>query len=225
MKILSFSVLTFLLAFGLYSFTQLGQDKEEGQVSYADFLAQFEQQALPLTLNHDQFSSRVEQEKYERDLWEKLPGKRLNRAFSAFIPGLDDGMMSRMGPDRYQAQGILAQTQNYDLLLYAVLPPFRANERWVLAAYSKKGELIDEMMVATNRYGKQVGATISEDCSITLQEWDRELEDERYSYKETNSKRFVVADNGEFVQTLGAEVDRQPQRRELQQVQERFGMR
>ncbi|WCL81316.1 hypothetical protein PPO43_15175 [Saprospira sp. CCB-QB6] len=225
MKILSFSALALLLAFGLYSFNQMGQDKEEGQVSYADFLAQFEQQALPLALNHDQFSSHAEQQNYERDLWEKLPGKRLNREFSAFIPGLDDGMMSRMGPDRYQAQGILAQTKNYDLLLYAVLPPFRANERWVLAAYSKKGELIDEMMVATNRYGKQVGAVISEDCSIILQEWDRALEDDIYHYKETDSKRFVVADNGEFVQTLGTEVDRQPRKRQLQQVQESFGMR
>jgi len=225
MKILSFSALALLFAFGLYSFSQLGQDKEEGRANYAKFLAQFEEQPLPLKLNQEKIESEIEQRQYQRDLWQNISGKRLGREFSAFIPGLDDGMMSRMGPDRYQSQALVAQTENYDLLLYAVLPPFRANERWVLAAYSKKGELIDEMMVAANRYQKQVGALITEDGAIVLTEWKRELEDKRYSYTEADSKRFVVADNGEFVQQLGNELDRQPRKQELQEVQQSFGMR
>lgn len=225
MKILSLSALALLFAFGLYSFSQLGQDKEEGRANYAKFLAQFEEQALPLQLNQNQWESSEAQQEYERDLWQNISGKRLGREFSAFIPGLDDGMMSRMGPDRYQSQALVAQTENYDLLLYAILPPFRANERWILAAYSKKGELIDEMMVATNRYQKQVGALIAEDGAIVLTEWNRKLENERYSYTEADSKRFVVADNGDFVQQLGNELDRQPRKQELQQVQQSFGMR
>lgn len=203
MKKVYFPSLLLACCFLLYAFTAWPEKKEKVELNYQDFLALFEKKPYPIVVNYEKFETEKSRKTFQDELWKTIDGQWIKPVFAPFIPELKDGMFTREGPARFQSQALLAQTDNYDLLLYAVMPPWRSSEKWLLASYSKKGELLAELPIALNAEHEQLGAILSEDGSLMIQQWKIEIEKGVLQYKEVDFKRFIVQEDGRFRQTFG----------------------
>jgi hypothetical protein len=231
MKILKFAFAAVLLM-GLSSFVLVSSfHKEEkaappiDQKLYHKFLAKFEKAELPYTLSPEKAKTVGEYFDLQQKAVPFNEEKHLGREFSDILPAIARGMMSRMGPDDYQAEVLLAASKHFNALIYSRTPAFREGQTYFVATFDADGHKIDEIAISASYYRTFKEATIDEDLNISMRTYevegmDGEEEDElRYQLKE--SKDYAISPNGTIVET-SSDLPEKSLNKQLQQKQD-FG--
>jgi hypothetical protein len=140
MKLLKIS---FILAFvsSMCSFAYYSAH-EDGQVRlYKKFLSEFKQVDIPSTIALKAYIVTDKSNPKKEVVFGK--GKRLTNDYVSFIPGIDRGMMSRMGPSTYRAEAALATSGKYSAVIYSKALPFDGGAKsYILATFDDKGKNI-----------------------------------------------------------------------------------
>jgi hypothetical protein len=157
-----------LCSFAYYS----AQDDSREQL-YKEFLSQFEQVDLPskITLEAYIVTNEMKPAKRKKQL-EKAKSeaevlKVLTKEYAPFIPEIEYGMMSRMGPSTYKAELALATTGKYSAVIYSKSRSFDGGAKsYVLATFDGHGTPIETQYLGYSDLEEKVELTISKKMEL-----------------------------------------------------------
>jgi len=205
MKNLTMALLA-VTTIALCSFAYMNVNSETNKVKpkvYKKFLSNFDQVNFPFTVGDKQPSTFAELEELEYQI--SPDDKYLGSEFDAIIPEMQNGRYSRMGPDDFAAEVMLASTKKFDAIIYSRMPSFRGGKTYYVATFDKAGKMISKVNVARTGYGQFEEARVTKDLSIEidsytiesdeLQEGDTEI---AYHLKET--REIFIAPSGNIIE-------------------------
>jgi hypothetical protein len=131
--------------------------------SFRDFLGQFPKVKLPYSIKLDEERMKVEQVG-------RKDTKPLSFDYGEYVPGLTRGMVSRLGPDDYYPEALLAQNDRYTAVVYYAVSGFRGAIRYYLATYDSKGNEISryQLMIYHSGSGYDREAKIDKDLNVFI---------------------------------------------------------
>lgn len=188
-----------LCSFAYYSASEDGREQ-----LYKKFLGEFEQINLPssLTLRANIITDKTKSTDH-KERTEKLEpkigtSKILGKEYVSFIPGIERGMISRMGPNRYKAELALATSGKYSAVIYSESRAFDGVGRsFILATFDAKGQSIGTHNLAYVDLEQEAEVTISEKMEFTLK--TLLIKEDVKSYKEEATKKVFITPKGEIM--------------------------
>jgi hypothetical protein len=191
---------------------------------YAKYLENFKKVELPYTIEKNHSLAPIEPSANVA-----LKSKSLGYEYADFIPELAHGSYSRMGPDHFDADALVAQTEEFNAVVYMETPAYafrrgmtlkksdsekpqrskiededkHVNRTFILSTIDKKGNLISKQNIAfqhgSNEYQT---ATINRDLSIKIDTYRKDANGKNQLQNTYNL--YVQADgrlmrNGEYV--------------------------
>jgi hypothetical protein len=181
--------------------------------NYKNFLEKFDKVELPHKIAVKRFKTReayyksVDSEDNRGD-----SKKYLSSEYADILPDISRGMMSRMGPDDYEAEVMLASTKHFDAVIFSRIPSFRGSKTYYVATFDKNGKMLSKMTVASGGYSSIEDCKISKDLVINVDKYkieglngDEEKADLKYVY--TSSKEYMISDAGNIVDTAVKKTD------------------
>lgn len=209
-------LITFLAVFSpiskmVNSEVEVEMTAEMKSKKFKEFLSNFQDIALPYEVNQDNFANYMTDEKHNIYNSEN----RISKDFKAFIPELG-ARFSRMGPDIYMYEAVLANNSNHAAVIYSVHAPYRDYPSYVLATYTAEGELISETVFANRAYDNLIIGHIDAQKHITIKTYEFGYDDEGVQYeapvpadklKLKNVATLKVGKNGKVEDTSTAFVD------------------
>lgn len=178
---------------------------------FKEFLANFQEMALPYEVNQDNFADYMTTQK--NDIYNSE--NRISKDFKSFIPDLG-AKFSRMGPDIYMYEAVLANDNNHAAVIYSVHAPYRDYPSYILATYTASGKLISETTFAHRSYDQLIVGNIDAQKHITIKTYEFGYEDEGVQYEKPvpadklklkNVATLKVAKSGKVEDTSTAYVD------------------
>lgn len=188
-----------LCSFAYYSANEDGRER-----LYKNFLSEFEQVDLPstLTLEAHIVTNEMKPEKRKKQL-EKLESKAelskvLTKEYATFIPGIERGMMSRMGPSTYKAELALATSGKYSAVIYSESRSFDGGAKsFILATFDGNGEPIGTRYLGYSDLEEQTELTVSEKMELTVKHLT--IDGDEKEYDEEGTKRMFITPKGEIL--------------------------
>ena len=108
------------------------------QKQFKRFINNFEAIALPYNVTQSDFTEYMVERKngaiYSHE-------NRISNDYKAFVPGLES-RFSRMGPNVYLYEAVLANKSNYATVIYSSHAPYRDYPEYLLVSYDSKGNII-----------------------------------------------------------------------------------
>lgn len=209
MKILKIA-LAAVVVFGLSSFVLVQNFNTEenppiDQKLYQKFLTKFDQVDLPHTIAPEKAKTVGEYFELQQKGIPFDSEKHLGREYSEILPAIFSGMRSRMGPDDFQAEALLASEKHFEALIYSRTPSFREGKTYYVATFDKKGKKVDEISVSGSYYRDMSQATIDKDLNISMQNYEvkgMDGDDEDVlEYILKSSQSYSISPNGSIVKT------------------------
>lgn len=172
----------------LSSFMALNHNPEELPVDkalYAKFLGNFEKKELPYSIQFERPKTEADVEKmygWNNDR-EKGYGNELGFEFAQFIPSLERGYMSRMGPDEFYADALLASNDKFSAVIYKRKPNYQNHiTTYTLATFDAQGKMISQRTIASCYADYFEEPTITKDLAIKIEHFKANyLEDAKKS--------------------------------------------
>jgi hypothetical protein len=190
--ILPFAAIALFFSFSIVSNNT--NSKLPIEKNYQNFLAKFEKVSLPYALT---IEPSVEFDIEDSDKF--YAEKYLGFEFGEILPDIKKGMMSRMGPDDYAAEVLIASKSKFDVLIYSRNPSFREHKTYILATFDKKGKLISKQHIAGKNYSYTESCIISNDLKVKISKEANSQSDEKQSNSIVSAKNFEIKDNGDIV--------------------------
>ncbi len=217
MKTLKFALLA-SVAVAFCSFALFQNTKKDLGVSpqvYKKFLSKFEKVELPHVIGEDVPKTYEKLKKRENNYETSDAKKRLDREFGEIIPDISRGYYSRMGPDEYEAEVLLARTDKFDIIVYSRFPSFRSGKTYYVATFSKEGtEIARQVIASTNyNYSRIQKATIDKELNIKVEDF---VTSDKFDvnnkgkiiYNLDKSKQFSISPAGNIIESKMQEVDK-----------------
>lgn len=180
---------------------------ENNKTSFEKFLNKFPEANLPYAVDMEALAIDQLDPEDAPDLDE---ASLLGDEFGTILPAIEHRKFSRMGPDDFHAEAILASTDDFHILTYSRKHPFSFyTGSHVLAVFSRSGKLLDELSFAYS-YGRDGGMTGSIDQSFTIEIseketiWSKDVDKFGYEdnkverYKTVSSKFYTIDKDGKF---------------------------
>lgn len=193
------ALVTSLCSFAYYSAQDDGRER-----LYKDFLSKFEQVNLPSTLTLESYivTNEMEPEERKKQL-EKSESKEelskvLGKDYATFIPGIDRGMMSRMGPSTYKAELALATSGKYSAVIYSESRSFDGGAKsFILATFDGNGAPVGTQYLAYVDLERGAKLTISKKMELTVKELI--VKGAGHKYNEKGTKKMFITPKGEIL--------------------------
>ena len=122
--------------------------------SFKKFVALFPSKEMPYKIGANEMNGWIEQRKNKANTAFAKPKQQAETAhiteeFDAFVPEVKGGMFSRMGPDIFTPEAVLANNAKHVVLLYSRSRGYSERKgAQYLAVFSPKGKRLSEMLVA-----------------------------------------------------------------------------
>jgi len=134
------------------------------KVLYQRYLDKFKAVKLPLVIDNKYIASGIKTR------------PELGNEFKTFIPSLARGYMSRMGPDDFSADVIIARSKTFNAVLYVQTPSYGDNTSIILSTLDADGNLIAQETVAYMYDDKSYQtAIVNPDLSIDSKNYEDAL--------------------------------------------------
>lgn len=201
-KIAIFSLLTVgLCSFALFNTTS-SEDLPVDQALYKKFLKTFDKVELPYKISFDK--PKTEKELEKSNSWENRKaekGNDLDYEFAKFIPAIKRGYMSRMGPDDYKSDALVAENDQFSAIIYKKRPNYSSNfTSYVLATFNSSGKLISERTVAYRNADYYEEPTIDKDLNIKVAHYKANYgKNEKISYDLEKMEEMTISKYGEII--------------------------
>ncbi len=208
MKLMKFALPLFAIA-ALCSFALIKSNDSKLPIdkTYKNFLEKFDKVELPHKITAKRFkTSEAYFKSVDSDDNRGERKKYLSSEYADILPEISRGMMSRMGPDDYQAEVLLATTKHFDALIFSRIPSFRGNKTYYVATFDKNGKMLSKMAVASFGYTSIEDCKISKDLVINVDKFKIEglngdEGDTALSYVHTSSKEYMINGSGIIIDT------------------------
>lgn len=229
---LSTAVVLTLCSFVIHS-TQ--QKLPVDQKLYKEFLAKFDKVKMPYNISYEQPKTRGDmyETKFKTSHENTRGNKHLSHDFSKFIPAIRRGYMSRMGPDDYQAEVLVAATEQFNAIIYSKRPSHAGRKTaYILMTFDQYGDLISKEEVA-NIYGSNsfTEAKISKNLVVTTKEYkaiyDKDAEyseDQKVDFELQQIAKYTIAATGEILKDGESAIKAKQELEPIQQKTIEIGM-
>jgi hypothetical protein len=197
-------IATLAISFCSFAFNSKTEKEDGKEQLYKDFLSKFELVKLPKHLVLKPLTESLQKATLETEPVlehkNKDKGRVLGAKYAAFIPEIEEGMMSRMGPSTIEAEAMLAtNSKDYNALIYSSSYSYGFNSKsYFLATFDKNGApLHSQYLGHANGQGK-LDLTVSADMKLLV----KELEQGTNNPTELvagRSTELVVNNKGEIV--------------------------
>jgi hypothetical protein len=212
--LMSLAVIALLSSFAVSNFgskelasSRVKQPKAENKKPvdplYAKFIAKFDLPNFPFSVK---FEKPVIEKDYEENKREEIDNSKfLGANFGKMIPEIEDGMMSRMGPDDFVAEAIIKKSDKYDAVIYSRIPSFRSAKTYYVATFDKNGNQISKIQIAGKNYEFIRECHVSKDAKIVVKKtavsakYDSNVDKTRFSYQNEGSDVYTIDEDGKFV--------------------------
>lgn len=152
----------------------LSKDKQEifgGKKSkklFKKFLKSFPSQGLPYKVDQAELLKyRIDKNTTKSEMME-LRQNQIPDEFAAYVPGLNQGKFSRMGPSTYRFEQLLAQTDDVVAVVISNDRGYRSNPSFVLYTYSTKGKLLTTKQLGWRSYNSITTASVDTNLDIEV---------------------------------------------------------
>jgi hypothetical protein len=200
MQLLKISLLLALVT-SLCSFAYYSAQEDGREQLYKNFLSEFEQIDLPssLTLKRYIITNKMKPIKNKKQLENKIgASKVLTKEYATFIPGIEHGMMSRMGPSTYKAEVALATSGKYSAVIYSESRAFDGEGKYyILATFDGNGAPLGTRNLGYVNLEEETEVTISKKMELTTKHFLIEEGVKRYDEKAT--KKMFITPKGEIL--------------------------
>jgi hypothetical protein len=200
--------ISFILAFvtSLCSFAYYSTQESSQERLYKQFLSEFEQVDIPNTLLLKAYIVTSKKDSKKELVVKK--GKALTKEYTSFIPGIDRGMMSRMGPSTYKAELALATSGKYSAVVYSESRPFDGGTKsYILATFDGKGKKIGRKYLGASNEIVQTELKVNKKMELTVKAIF--LEEKAELNAEQKIKKIFITPKGEIlVHDTGATSDK-----------------
>lgn len=202
---LSAAVVLTLCSFVIHS-TQ--QKMPVDQKLYKQFLAKFDKVKMPYAISYEQPKTRGEMynSKFKTSHENTNANKHLSHDFSKFIPAIRRGYMSRMGPDDYQAEVLVAANEQFNAIIYSKKPSHAGRKTaYILMTFDPYGDLISKEEVASTYGDSFTEAKISKKLVVTSKQY-KAVYDKNSSYDEDQKVNFELEQTAKYTITATGEI-------------------
>lgn len=171
---------------------------------YKKFIDKFESPSFPYSIKFEKPAIEKDYEDNPRQVIDK--SKYLGANFSKMIPEIEDGMMSRMGPDDFVAEALIKKSDKFDLVIYSRVPSFRAAKTYYAATYDKKGDKISDLMIATKNYDFIKECKVTSEGKIVIEKfvvsskYDKSTNKTKFSYSKSGVDTYSINDSGKLIE-------------------------
>lgn len=194
MQLLRISFLL-LLTITLSSFAYFSTIDEGRKQLYKDFLKEFERVNLPTKVLLKAYIPQLEDSEEEKPQWNSSV---LGSEYGDFIPSINRGMMSRMGPSVFRAELMLATTTHYNAVIYSKSRSFDGGGKsYILATFNKEGKMLYSQTLGYAGFENQVNLEVTKKMEFTIQQM--EIQGEEQSYEVQDTKKVFITPKGEIL--------------------------
>ena len=198
----------FALALSLSSFAYLSTDDFGKEELFKAFINEFKKVQLPNTLTFKSDYHRVNKHEVNQsgDLLQnsiiKKSGNKIKNAlgmnYVTFIPGINSGMMSRIGPTTYTAEVMLASNKQYTAVIYSKSRPFDYTiNGYTLATFDNTGKQINAKHIGESSTDGYIKMALSRNMSITIN--DISINQETAKKTIENTKKWFITPDGKIL--------------------------
>lgn len=179
------------------------------QKLYKQFLDKFDKAKMPYTLTYQRPKVRGEmyESKFKASDENTKKDKHLSHDFSKFIPAIRRGYMSRMGPDDYQAEVLVASNKEFNAIIYSRRPSHAGRKTsYILMTFDQYGDLIGKKEIASASGDSFTEAKISKKLEITTKEYkaifdqnERYNDEQKVNLELEKSTKYTITASGEIL--------------------------
>ncbi|MCH2022850.1 MAG: hypothetical protein MK207_10270 [Saprospiraceae bacterium] len=196
------------VALSLSSFVFQSKDDFNKKDLFKSFISEFNKVKLPNTLTLKSGYERVK--KYEGGQLGEFSNNSiiiesvnnssnvLGMDYVDFIPEINSGMMSRIGPAKYSAESLLASNKKYISVIYSESEPFNYTiKNYTLATFNNSGTLINAKHIGEASVDSYMEMSISKNMSFTIN--DISINQETNQNKVENTKKMFITPDGKIL--------------------------
>jgi hypothetical protein len=198
----------FAVALSLTSFAYLSTDDFGKEELFKAFINEFKQVQLPNTLTFKSDYHRVNKhevsqsgELLQNSIIKKSsnkPKRVLGKDYVTFIPGINSGMMSRIGPTTYTAEVMLASNKQYTAVIYSESRPFDYTVNgYTLATFDNTGKQIYAKHIGESSTNGYIKMAFSKNMSITINNISINQETNKNTIE--NTKKWFITPVGKIL--------------------------
>jgi hypothetical protein len=188
---------------------------KKGVSNFQAFVKLFPARELPYKLGATELNGWIEQRKQKENSGAPMAKQAavvaISESFGDFIPALNAGRFSRMGPDVFRPEAMLVSTGKNVTIVYSRGRGYSRNfASYYLATYTPKGKRIDEVFIGGSKgYKSFTGCLVTKtqngNLLVTVQEYDNKWKNDGNYYADDNqifasplkaSTYKMVASNG-----------------------------
>ncbi len=166
--------------------------KEEGKVTFDEFIDGFEKTGLPYEVNRTKFEKVHEDRKFENE----IPHEMLD-----FLP-FERRRFSRVGPDDYTFEELLVDTDDIKIIVVGSKMPFSEQlEACHLVVYKNDEPTAHKRIAFSYGSYKYMTAKVGNDLTVTIKEWEvdkMKKSDNEAASSIVNVQRYQINEVGEF---------------------------
>lgn len=206
MQLLKIS-LVLTLTISLCSFAYLSTTEDGREELYNEFLNEFEKVDISNTLklegaNYAELKRvdvpKVEKQKQSKKIEVAKERHILGADYGTFIPGINRGMMSRMGPSTYEAEAMVASNDKYNAVIYSESRSFgRGAKSFYMATYGKDGNQISVKYLGRAGSNSFVKLDVAKNMSMTVKGMIKRDNNKKYDVDQT--KKMMISPKGEIL--------------------------
>ncbi|MCP4441270.1 MAG: hypothetical protein GY810_20385 [Aureispira sp.] len=205
---LSTAFLISLCSFVAIQVTSTPKELPVDQELYKKFLSKFTKAKLPYTLKFD--APKVRGKWYKNGFKASQENAKvenhLTHEFSKFIPAIRRGYMSRMGPDDYQAEVMVASNDKFNAIIYSKKPNYAGRKTtYTLMTFDQHGDLISKQDIARVYGESYYDAKISKNLVVSVKHYKAEYDDTK-KYDDQQEMDFRAGESIKYTITATGEI-------------------
>lgn len=179
------SVITFLAVFSpiknmVNPSTEVEMTEAVKKKKFKEFLSNFDNIDLPYEVGQSDFMEYMADRKGRNALYNN--DRRIDSDFKAFVPGLG-ARFSRMGPNIYLYEAVLASSNDAATVIYSSHAPYRDYPEYLMVTYDASGDITDKTTFAHRSYDQLTIGTIDKAMHVTIKTYTFDYEDEDIVYE------------------------------------------
>ena len=147
---------------------------------FKQFINKFENIDLPYDIDQSDFSDYITDRKSRSTLYNN--DRRIDADFKAFVPGLG-ARFSRMGPNIYLYEAVIASSNDAATVIYSSHAPYRDYPEYLMVTYDGSGEITSETTFAHRAYDQLTIGAIDNAMHVTIKTYAFDYEDEDIEYE------------------------------------------
>ncbi len=193
------------LTISLCSFAYLTATEDGREELYNEFLSEFKKVNISKPFKLEARYPQLEEEqtinkKQSKKIEVAEERHILGGDYATFIPDINRGMMSRMGPSTYEAEAMVASNDQYNAVIYSESRSFNMGSKsFYMATYSKEGHQISVQYLgyAGSNSFVEMDVAKNKNMSMTVKEMIKKDNTKKYDANQT--KKMMISPKGEIL--------------------------